>query len=131
MEDSLGAAHLPQDVDVDRTLARGDLVSALHLRNRAVDRVFDQFLVAFAAGQPLVDLGDDPTLRIVAVGIDSADGADAAGCRPGARARVIGRGDPFAAFDQRPDFAPSVEDGLEALEQITSPGAPAPSKAPI
>ena len=41
-------------------------------------------------------------IGIVAVGIDRADRADAAGRRPGARAHMIGRGDALATLDQRP-----------------------------
>src|SRR5207302_790524 len=121
VEDALRAAHLPQHIDVDRPLPGGDLIGALHMRNRAVDRILDQLFVTIATSERLVNLRDDAAFRIIAVGIDCADRPDAASSGPGARARVIGRGDALAAFDQRPDFAPSIEDGLEALEQITSP----------
>ena len=50
-EDALGAAHLPQHVDVDRALAAGDLIGALDLRDGAVDRILDQFLVPLAPRQ--------------------------------------------------------------------------------
>ena len=105
VEDALGAAHFPQHVDVDRALARRHVVGALHLCDGAVDRIFDQLFVAVATGQRLIDLRDDAPLRVVAVGIDRGDGADAAGRRPRAAAGVVGRADALAAFDQRPDFA--------------------------
>ena len=47
LEHALRAAHFPQDVDVDRALARCHLVCALDLRDGAVDSVFDQFFMPF------------------------------------------------------------------------------------
>src|SRR4029078_1532119 len=70
VQHALRAAHLPQDVDVDRALARGDVVGALDLRDRAVDRIFDQLFVPVAAGQRLIDLGNDAAFGVVAVGVD-------------------------------------------------------------
>jgi hypothetical protein len=40
--------------------AAGDLIGALDLGDRAVDRISDQFLVALAAGESVIDLRDDP-----------------------------------------------------------------------
>jgi hypothetical protein len=34
---------------------------------------------------------------------------------------MVGRGNALTAFDQRPDFASAIEDGLQALEQRLSP----------
>ncbi len=117
----LRAAHLPQYVDVDRALAAGDFIGALHLRNRAVDGIIDQFLMAFAAGQRLVDLRNDPPFGIIAVGIDRRYRADAAGRRPGAGAGMVGGGNALPSFDQRPNFAATVQDGLQAFEQRSLP----------
>ena len=131
MQHALRAAHFPQHVDVDRALARRHVVGALHLRDGAVDRIFDELFMTVAASQGLVDLRDDAAFGIVAVGVDGGDGADAAGCRPGAAAGMVGRGHAFAAFDQRPYLAAAVEDGLEALEQNPSPGRPCARRAHI
>src|SRR3954447_26130565 len=78
--------------------------------------------MAIAASERLVDLGNDATFGVIAVGVDRTDRADAARGSPGARARVVGRADALAAFDQRPDLAAAIEDGLQALEQTLSPG---------
>ena len=116
MEHALRAAHFPQHVDVDRALAAGDVVGAVHLSNGAVDGEANQFLVPFAAGEAFIDLRDDPAFGIVAVGIDGRHGSNAPGGRPGAGARMIGRAYAFAALDERPDLAASIEDGPQALE---------------
>ena len=120
VEDALGAAHLPQDVDVDRALAAGDVIGALDLGDGAVDRVADQLLVPLAPGQRMVDLGDDPPFGVVAVGVDRGDGADAAGGGPGARAQCVGRRHALAALDQRQHFAPRIKDRLDTLEHLAS-----------
>ena len=90
VQHALRAAHFPQHVDVDRALARRHFIGALDLRDGAVDGIFDQLFVAVAARQRLIDLRDDPAFGIVAVGVDRADRADAAGRRPGARAGMVG-----------------------------------------
>src|SRR4051794_14170520 len=59
VEHALSAPHLPQYVDVDRALAARDLISALDLRDRAVDRILDQLFVPVAAGERLINLRDD------------------------------------------------------------------------
>ncbi len=108
MEDALSAAHFPQYVDVDRALAAGHFVGALDLRDGAVDGIFDQLFVAIAAGQRLIDLGDDAAFGVVAVGVDGAYRADAARGRPRAAAGMVGSAYALAAFDQRPDFTPTI-----------------------
>src|SRR6476659_182765 len=77
--------------------------------------------MAVATGQRLINLRDDPPLRIIAVGVDRRHRADAPGGGPCAAAGVVGGRDALAAFDQRPHLAPAVQDGLEALEQTLSP----------
>jgi hypothetical protein len=114
----LRTAHLPQDVDVDRALAAGDLIGPLDLGDGTLDRVMDQLLVPLATGQRLVDLRDDPPFGIIAIGVDGGHGADAAGRRPGARAGMVSRGDALAALDQRPNLAATVKNGLQAFEQL-------------
>src|SRR6202012_6007051 len=104
-------------------LARRDLVGALDLRDRAVDRIFDQLFVAVAAGPCFIDLGDDASLGVIAVRIDRRNRADAAGRGPGAGACMVRRADALAAFDQRPDLASAIEDGLQPLEQSLSPSS--------
>ncbi len=99
MENALRAAHFPQDIDVDRALPVGDLMRQADLGDGAVDGVFDEFLMPFAAGCGMIDLRDDLARRIVAVGVDRADRADAARRRPGTRAGMVGRGDALAPLD--------------------------------
>ena len=50
-------------------------------------------------------------------GIDRADRADPARGRPCAGAGMIGRRNTLAAFDQRPDFTPAIDDRAQSLEQ--------------
>jgi len=73
--------------------------------------------MAFAAGQRLVDLGDDLAIGVIAVGVDRADRADAACRSPGPRRSVIGRRDALAALYQRPHFLAVIDDRLQTLEQ--------------
>ena len=120
VEDALRAAHLPQDVDVDRAVAAGDVIGALDLLDGAVDGIADQLLVPLASGQRVIDLRDDPPFGIVAVGIDRRDGADAAGRGPGARAQMVGRRYALATFDKRQHFAARIENRANSLEHHTS-----------
>src|SRR5205085_9454114 len=120
VEHALGAAHLPQHVDIDRSLDAGDVIGLLDLGAGAVDGVVDQLLVPLAPGQRVVDLGDDPAFRIVAVRIDRGDGADAARRRPGAGACVVGGRYAFAAFDQRQHFTARIADRPDTLEHHSS-----------
>ena len=94
VEHALSAAHFPQHVDIDSTLAARDLERALHLLHRALDRIFDEFLVPLAPRQRGVDLRDDLAVWIVAVGVDRRNGADSSGGGPSTGGRVVGRGDP-------------------------------------
>ena len=124
LQHALRAAHFPQHVDVDRTLAAGDVPGALHLLDRALDGVGDQFLMPFTASERVIHLRDDAAFGIVAVGIDRADRTDTAGCCPGTRGCVIGCRNTFAALHERPNFAAVVDDGLEPLEHGSSHGFP-------
>ena len=116
MQDALRPAHFPQHVDVDRAPAIGNLIGALDLLDRAVDRIGDQFLMAVAAGAAVIDLGDDIAETVIAVGIDGGHRADAASRRPGTGTRMVGHRNALAAFDQRPDFAATIDDRLQPLE---------------
>ncbi len=115
-EDLLRAAHFPQHVDVDRALAARDFVRTLDLFGAAFDAVAHQLFEAFDAGRLRIDLRDRVAVLVIAVGIDRADGADAARGGPGTRTQVIGGGHALAAFDQRPDFLAAIADRLETLE---------------
>jgi hypothetical protein len=118
VEDPLGAAHLPQDVDVDGALSAGDVIGPLDLGDGPVDRILDQLLVPLAPGQGVVDLRDDPSFGVVAVGVDRRDGADSARGGPGARTGVVAGGNALAALDQGPNFAAAVQDRLQTLEHM-------------
>jgi hypothetical protein len=108
----LRAAHFPQDIDVDRTLATRNFIGLLHLRNRTVDRVLDQFLVPLFAFPPMIDLRDDIAIFVIAVRIDCGYRANATGGSPGSRTGVIGGCDAFSTLDQRPYFLTVILDGF-------------------
>src|SRR5690242_14259246 len=82
-----------------------------------------------AAGERFIDLRDDPPFGVIAVGVDCTHRSDATGGSPCARACVVRCAHALAAFDQRPDLASTIENGLEALEQHTSPWRAGASRA--
>src|SRR3546814_20251246 len=57
-------------VDVDRALAARDFEGALHLFDRAVYGIGDQFLMPVATGAAMIDLGNDVAEAVIAVRID-------------------------------------------------------------
>src|SRR3546814_762679 len=116
LEHLLRAAHFPQYVDVDRTLAAGDVVRAPDLVDRAVDRITDQLVVPLAAGQRAIDLRDDLAFGVIAVGVNRRDRPDTARRRPGAARHMVGRRHALATLDQRPDFTSAVKDRLQTFE---------------
>ncbi len=116
-EHSLRPAHFPQHVDVDRTLAACDFIGLFDLRGRAINGVADQFLMAFAARCAVIDLRNRVAVCVIAIGVDRADRADTARSRPRARTGMVGCRYAFAAFDQRPHFAPAIDDRAQSLEQ--------------
>ena len=77
VEDVFTAAHFPQNVHVDAAFASGNIVGDAGLVDAALDGKTDQLVVAFAAGFPLVDLGNQVALIIVVVRIDTRKSADA------------------------------------------------------
>ncbi len=121
MQNPLRAAHFPKDVDVDRAFAASDFESALHLFDRAVDSIGDQFFMTIATGTTVVDLGNDIAHAVIAVGIDGRHGADAARSGPCTGTGVIGDGHALPALDQRPYFTTTIDDGLQTLEQPNLP----------
>ena len=123
-QDFLGAAHFPQDVDVDGTLAAGNLVGALHLGHGPVDAIADQLAMAFQPGHLFIDLRHDLAFGIIGIGIDRTDRADAARRRPGTRTGMVGSRHALAALDQRPHFAASIKDRLQPLELHYFPNFP-------
>src|SRR5690606_32209234 len=75
-ENLLGAAHLPKNVDIDRALAAGDVIGPANLLNCAIDGVADKLFVPVESRQLLINLRNDATFSVVAVGIYSADSTD-------------------------------------------------------
>ena len=63
-------------------------------------RVGDQFLMPLAPGAAVIDLRNEPAVLVVAVGVDGAERADAAGERPVAGGDAVGDRHALAAFDQ-------------------------------
>ena len=90
---------------------------AANLFNRTFDGILNQPFMALLAGELVIDLRDDLAFGIIAIGIHRADRADPARRRPCARTGVIRRRNAFAAFNQRPDFAASVNNWLQTLER--------------
>ena len=115
-EHGLRAAHFPQHVNIDRALAIGDLISLADLFGAAINAITDQLFMTLAAGLLGIDLRDDVSVFIGAVGVDCTDCADAARSSPRAGAGMIRRGNPLAAFNQRPDFASAINDRVQPFE---------------
>src|SRR5690348_12619155 len=99
VEDALGRGHLPQDVHVQAAVAGGTLVCDLRLVDAAGDGVTHQLLVALAPRLAVIDLGNGAAVRVLRIGVDAGEGADAARTRPGARAFAVRNRDALAAFD--------------------------------
>ena len=111
----LRAAHFPQHVDVDAAVAIGHVVRDARLGNAALDRVFDQFAVAFAPRVAAVDHRDIVAVVVQQLRVDAGKGAGAAGRRPGAGAFTVRHGDALAALDQRQHLAARQPDGIKWL----------------
>ncbi len=126
----LRAAHFPQHVDVDRALATGVIPGALPLLARALDGIFDQFLMPLAPGQRAVDLGNDLALGVIAVGIARRHGADPAGRGPSPRRRMVRGGDALAPFDQRPHFPAVIEVRVSSINSDWPMGPPMTMRSP-
>ena len=77
------------------------------LGDAAGDTVLHQFLVPLAAGGAVVDLRDDMPVGVIAVGIDTGEGAHATGLGPATAGRTIGGGNTLSTLDEREDvYAP-------------------------
>ena len=68
------------------------------------NRIADQLLMALEPGLAFVDQGHALAIVVDQRIVDARDRADPAGGGPGAAGKPVGRGDPLAALDQRPDF---------------------------
>ncbi len=84
MQDGFGRPHLPQHIHMDAAIAVRGLVRHARLMDATGDRVADQLFMPLAPGLAVIDLWDHRAGGIEGVGIDAGEGADAAGCRPGA-----------------------------------------------
>ena len=100
-ENALGSTHLPQDVHVDRAVARRCFVSDARLSDAALNAVDDQFFVAFAPGAAFVGDRREIAVFVVGVGVDAGERADAAARSPSARRFAVRDSDALTAFDQR------------------------------
>ena len=117
VKDALRRPHLPQDVHVDAALAAGDLVRDPGLRDAAGDRVADKLLVPLAPRLAAINLIDDVTVVIEAVGVHAGKCADPTSRCPGAGTLAVGHGDAFTAFDQRQDLTTRDQQRLERLQR--------------
>jgi len=113
--------HFPQDIGMDAALAAGHIPGALGLGDAALDAVFNQFLMPVAARFAVIDLADDIAIRIIAIGIDGRECANAAGRGPGAASAPIGNGNAFAAFHQRQDINAPHPDRIDGLQVTALP----------
>ena len=73
------AAHFPQDIGMDAALAAGHIPGALGLGDAALDAVFNQFFMPVTACFAVIDLPDDTAIRVITIGIDGRESANAAG----------------------------------------------------
>src|SRR5690554_74343 len=113
---TLCAAHFPQDVDVDRAFAIGNLERTFDLRHRAINSILDKLFMALAASLAMIDLRDNIAIFVVAVRINSRNSTDTAGGSPRTRTCMIGCSDTFATLDQRPNFTAIILDWLNPFE---------------
>ena len=72
--------------------------------------------MAFAAGAAAIDLFDQAAALVVAVGVDGAERADAAGAGPVAGGDAGGHGDALAAFDDRQHVHAAHADCIDRLQ---------------
>ncbi len=82
VQHALGGGHLPQHVHVDAAAAIGLFIGDAGLMDAAADRKSDEFLMPLAPCAAVVDLCDQLALRVIGIGIDAGERADAAGRRP-------------------------------------------------
>ncbi len=113
VQDGFGAAHFPQHVHMDATVAAGDVMGDAGLGDAAADAVGDQLLMALAPGLAVIDDRNQLAGLVVEIGIDAREGGDAARGRPGARAFAVGDGNAFAALHQGEDFTTGNNQGLQ------------------
>ena len=92
-----------------------------NLRDAATDAVFDQLFMTFSACFAVKNLRDHLAIFIIAVGINRRNSANATGSSPCARTCVIGSGNALATFDQRPNFAATIDNGFQTLEHNHNP----------
>ena len=123
-EHLLGPAHFPQQVDVERALAAGNVIGPADLFDRALDAIGDQFVVAFGPGCAEIGLIADVAVFVIEIGIDCADRTDPPGRSPGAGAGMIRNRHALAALDQWPDFPATIKDRLQPLETHCVPVFP-------
>ena len=115
VQNPLGGRHLPQNVHVDAAFAVAAFMGDAGLLDAAGDRIGDQLFVPLAPGASVIDLGDQPTVVAITVGIDPGERADTAGCRPRPGALAVRHRDALAAFDERQRLAPGDDQRIERL----------------
>ena len=115
VQHALGRGHLPQNIHVDAALPVRALVGDAGLLDPAGDCVGDKFLMPLAAGAAEINLRDQLSRLVVAVGIHARECADTARGGPGARAFAIRDRDALAALDERQYLAPGNHERLKRL----------------
>src|SRR5579864_190557 len=131
MEDALCRRHLPEHIHVDAALAVGALMGDARLMDAAGNRVGDELLMALAPRAAMVDLRDALALRVVAVGLDAGESADASGSSPGTGAFAVGDGNALAALDEREHLAAGNHQRFQRNHVPTSLPRPDPAGTPL
>jgi hypothetical protein len=96
-------------------------VRQLHLGYTAPDAIGDQLFVAFGACLAQKDLRNHIAVFVIAVGVHRRHRADTASGSPGTRTCMICCSDALAAFDQRPNFTATIDNGFQTLEHKHNP----------
>ena len=130
LQNSLGSAHFPQNIDVNPSQSVGHFMGDSRLRHCALDRVLDQLFVPRFSGTAIVELRNNVSGFIVGIGINARERPDSAAGSPCARALAVGRRDSLAAFHKRQDLGSRHQYGVERFHWTFSISSPL-SRTPI
>ena len=86
LQNFFGTAHFPQDIQMDTTIATGNVMSNAGLRNPAPNALDNQFPMALATGFTVIDHGYKATGFVDIIRINPRDRADTASGGPRPRA---------------------------------------------
>src|SRR5215469_9420155 len=98
---------------MDAAQAIRALIGDARLMDAASDRELNQLLVPLAPRAAAIDLRILVPVLVEAIGVDTRESADAAACRPSARAFAVRHGNALAALDEWQHFASRHQHGVE------------------